>query len=318
MNRMQHALFLVSGLGCMLFLAPLQAASYRLDYDVTSDTRKNYLIKEIRMYYHANASAIFSTTEAADGTLHFSLADIPATGTRVRTHRNGEKLSIVTAGKNLALAKAPFEALEHSFKTRVAYYGPMVKTVDARPFVIGSLAPAAFRFNRTANGLYQGIRINLPMITPAGYGTYDDSFNIYPIMGEVLKLYSHAALPAGGLAAVNAGTVAHWSSGSINLTTVLNSLLTFADYKARKYVTFRQKRDFALQYRPGEKTATTISLIGQARPNVEIASGLAIHRVTRTLTYRKADQALLSDRLVIDARKNNGTGWYFSANLRRQ
>ncbi len=317
MNRSQCTLLGMTILGCMLSLVPLQAATYRLDYDVKSDTRKNYIVKEIRMYYHASASAIFSGAENSGGGMAFSLADIPATGTRVRTHRNGEKLSIVTAGKNLALARAPFAALERAFKTGVAYYGPMVRTVDVRPFVIGSTAPGAFRFTRTAAGVYQGVSVNMPMITPAGYGPYGDSFNVYPIMGEVIKLYSHDALPAGGISAVIAGTVTRWSSGNINLTSVLNSLLTFADHKAREYVTFEQERGFRVQYRVGEKTATTVSVVGQAWPNVEIASGISIRGVTRTVTYRTADKALLSDVLVINARNNNGTGWYFTANLRR-
>jgi hypothetical protein len=155
------------------------------------------------------------------------------------------------------------------------------------------------------------------MITPPGYGQYGDSFNVYPIMGEVIKLYSHEALPAGGLSAVLAGTVTRWSSGTINLTSVLNSLLTYADHKAREYVTFRQDRLFRVQYRVGEKTATTITLIGQAWPNAEIASGIAIRGVTRTIKYRISDNALLEDLLVINARNNNGTGWYFTGNLRR-
>ncbi len=315
--KRSHRIFLgIAILGFFLPLLPAHAATYRLDYDVKSDTRKNYIVKEIRMYYHATASALFSATQEANGTMSFALSDIPATGTRVRTHRNGEKLSIVTAGKNLALAKAPFTALERAFKTGVRYYGPMVKTVDARPFTIGSIAPSAFRFTRGWNGIYQGVQVSIPMVTPAGYGPYGDSFNIYPIMGEILKMYSHAALPSGGIERIISGGVSRWTSNGINLTTILNSLLTYADHKAREYVSFEQERAFSLQYQVAEKTATTITIKGQAWPGVEVASGVTIRGVVRTIKYRIADKALLSDILDINARNSNGTGWYFSANLR--
>ena len=130
-------------------------------------------------------------------------------------------------------------------------------------------------------------------------------------------MYSHAALPSGGIERIISGGVSRWTSNGINLTTILNSLLTYADHKAREYVSFEQERAFSLQYQIAEKTATTITIKGQAWPGVEVASGVTIRGVTRTITYRTADKALLSDVLVINARNNNGTGWYFTANLRR-
>lgn len=301
------------------FTGALSASTYTVSYDVKGDTRRTIaLVKPIRMYYHARATAIFDSTRVADGSMRFTLRDIPETGVRVRTHRNGEKLSIVTAAKNINQARAPFAQLEREFKTGVPFYGPMINTVDARPFLIGALSPQSFTFARSANGTHSAIACNVPMITPEGFGPYGDSFNVYPIMGEMLRMFNHDALPAGGLAAVVDGTATRWNSVNLNYTSILNQLLHFADHKAVEHLSFRQARAFQLQYSVESNTGGVITIVGSATPNVAIASGASIRSCRRVVRYRVSDGVLLEDTYTIDARPPNGVGWSFTATLRRQ
>jgi len=308
---------LIGGLVVSVFLAgALSAANYTVSYEVKGDTRKNYLIKEIRMYYHAYADVLFDGVKAADGSMRFTLKDIAATGVRVRTHRNGEKISIVTMAKNISQAKAPFEQLERDFKTKVPFYGPMVKTVDARPFLIGQLGPQSFSFARSALGTHSDMLVKVPMITPEGYGAYDDDYDVYLIMGEVLRMYNHDALPAGGLAAAASGQTKTWSSARLDYTSILNRLLKYADHKAVEYLSFSQSDAFRLQYSVQSNAGDVLTIVGSAAPNVEIASGAKIRSCLRTVKYRVSDGLLLEDKYTVDARANNGVGWTFTANIR--
>ena len=294
----------------------VEAANYRFQYEVKGDSRKSILIKEFRMYYEAAASALFSGTKLADGSVAFALGAFDRTGYRVRTHRNGEKLSIVTAAKSLGEAKGPFASLESGFKRGVPYYGPMVRTVDARPFVIGATGPQSFTFQRSALGAFSGVAQSVPMVTPAGYGAYGDSFNIYPIMAEIMKFFGHNALPAGGLSAVIDGSARSWRTLPLNFTRNLNSFMYYADAKAQEYVTFAQSWPFSMQYKVAERTATTVTVFGSAWPNVEIASGIAIKSCLRSVKYRLSDRAMLEDVLILNARTSTGLGWVFSASLK--
>jgi hypothetical protein len=315
---MKHVLAkTLGGLALSIFLTgALMAAEYTVSYEVKSDSRKNVIVKEIRMFYQAYADAIFDGVQAADGSMRFTLKDIPTTGVRVRTHRDGEKISIVTAAKNINQAKAPFEQLERDFKTKVPYYGPMVKVVDARPFLIGALSPQSFTFNRSALGTHTTVSCMVPMITPDGYGPYNDSFNVYPIMGEILRMYNHNALPSGGIAAVTSGQTKTWSSPKLNYTSILNQLLTYADHKSREYITFAQSWAFDMKYSVQENAGGVLTVVGKAAPNVEITSGVAIKTCTRTAKYRISDGVLLEDAYVIDARASNGVGWIFMSSIR--
>jgi len=295
----------------------LSAAGYTVSYDVKGDTRKNYVVKEIRMYYHAYADAIFEGVRAVDGSMRFTLKDIPNTGIRVRTHRNGEKISIVTMAKNAAQAKAPFAQLENDFKSKVPFYGPMVKTTDARHFLIGAFGSQSFAFLRSALGAQSGVVCAVPMITADEYGPYDDSYNVYLVMGEVLRMYNHDALPAGGIAAVTGGTTM-WTSSHLNFTAILNQLLRYADHKAVEYLSFAQKKTFALQYGVQSNTGGVLTIVGRAAPNVEIASGANIRSIQRTAKYRVNDGTLLEDVFSMDARDSKGIGWSFNCTIKMQ
>jgi len=297
--------------------APLSAATYSVSYEVKSDTRRNFIVTDVRMYYHAYADAFFDGVQAADGSMRFTLKDIPNTGVRVRTHRNGEKISLVSAAKNLAQAKSIFGQLEANFRN-VPFYGPMIQEVVPRAFLIGDLNPQSFTFARSPLGAYSAISVRVPMITPAEYGEYGDSFNVYPIMGEVLRMYNFDALPAGGIAAVTSGKTKTWASGWLDYTSILNRLLALADHKAVKYVTFNQEETFRIRYSVQSNTGDVLTVVGTAQPNVDIVSGVTIRRCLRTVKYRVSDGALLEDSYSVDARKSNGEGWMFAATLRLQ
>ncbi|MDR2733721.1 MAG: hypothetical protein LBC99_03625 [Spirochaetota bacterium] len=295
----------------------LSAENYVISYEMKSDTRKNFIVTDVRMYYHAYADAFFEGVKAADGSMRFTLKDIPNTGVRVRTHRNGEKISLVTAAKNLIQAKSLFGQLETNFRN-VPFYGPMIQEVVPRAFLIGDLNPQSFTFTRSALGTHSAIQCRVPMITPPEYGAYDDSFNVYPIMGEILRMFNHDALPAGGIAAAASGKTKTWMSVRIDYTTTLNKLLALADHKAVKYVDFDQEEPFRIYYKTQSNADGVLTVVGSAQPNVSIASGVSIRRCLRTVKYRVSDGLLLEDSYTVDARASNGVGWMFSAAVRLQ
>jgi hypothetical protein len=269
------------------------------------------------MHYQAYADAIFDGVQAADGSMRFTLKDIPNTGIRVRTHRNGEKISIVTMAKNTAQAKAPFAQLESDFKTKVPFYGPMVKTTDARHYLIGALSPQAFAFSRSALGTQSGVTCRIPMLAQPEYSAYDDSFDVYLIMGEMLRMFNHDALPAGGIAAVTGGKTS-WAGAALNFTAILNQLLRYADHKAVEYFSFSQSKSFALQYSVQSNTGGILTLIGRATPNVDIGSGAVIRTCQRTVKYRVSDGLMLEDAFSMNAVNDKGIGWSFNCAIRGQ
>jgi hypothetical protein len=309
----------LGGLVLSVFLAgtPLSAANYSVSYEVKSDTRRNFIVTEVCMYYHAYADALFDGIQAPDGSMRFTLKDIPNTGIRVRTHRNGEKISLVTAAKNITQAKSHFEQLERNFRN-VPFYGPKIQEVVPRAFLIGDLNPQSFTFTRSALGAFSAVQCRVPMITPAEYGEYDDSFNVYPIMGEVLRMYNFDALPAGGIQAVISGKTKTWAGAWLDYTSILNRLLALADHKAVKYVTFNQEERFRIRYSVQSNTDDVLTIVGSAQPNVDIVSGVIIRRCLRTVKYRISDGLLLEDSYTVDARASSGIGWMFAASLRLQ
>ena len=295
---------------------PLSALRYKFDYDLISDIRKTYaLLYKFRLYYHASASAYFNSWSLGNGKQAFRFAGIADSGYRVRTHRRGQKLSVVTAATTFAQAEAAYNRRIASFRKESPFYSRMIETIAKRPFQILPTTPQSIRFDREINGTFDGYGFALQMIKPSSMPVYSDSFNIYKLLLEMVKAMSHKALPGNTLASLPQGATATWQGPWLNYGAAFSKISLLADYKGRKYFKYAQAHSFRMTYRVLSRSNGKIIVSGVGYPFAEIGMNMKIRMITRTITYRASDGLLLNEQFKMSATTSDKLGWTLRANL---
>ncbi len=293
-----------------------ETLNYRFDYKIESDVRKRmYLLYKFKMYYKAKASALFSAKKTGENRYEFNLKKLQSPSYRIRTHRKGSKLSIVTAGMTIDQAKKQYPIALADFKNSAPYYWNMNKTISRRPFKILPLSSRSLSFVRLTNGLNKDFVENINLVKPNNMNKYNDSFNLYRLMGKMLKLYDYTILPGGSFKEM-IGKNHSWQSKKMNYTKALNGLSHLADFKSDKYVKFIQKQSFRLKFSLDSMKNGVATIFGIATPKVSVGMGLKIKRVIRKIRIRLSDEVLLQDYFYLDAKDKNNRGWSFVSNLK--
>jgi len=293
----------------------LNATKYKFDYDLISDIRKTYvLFLKFRLYYHASASAYFTSWKCSDGVQKFRFAGLPESGYRIRTHRRGSKLSVVTAAYSFANAKAAYSKRIASFRSETPFYSRMIKTIAKRPFKILPTSSRSILFNRYPDGNYGDYGFNLKMIKPANMKRYNDSFNIYRLLLEMVKMMSHKALPGPNIRSLpEIGS--SWKSPQLNFGKAIARISYLADHKGKKYFKYRQKRSFRMTYRVLSRRNGRIIIDGTGSPRVSIGVSMKIQRINRKIVIRQRDGMLISERFQMSAKNQDNLGWIFRSRL---
>ena len=295
--------------------AGLSAARYKLDYNLISDIRKTYaLLYKFRLYYHASASAYFNSWKSGS-TQQFRFAGIPDSGYRIRTHRRGAKLSVVTAAYSFSRARAAYGRRIAAFRRETPFYSRMIKTIAKRPFRILPTSSNSLRFSRYADGKYGGFGFNLKMIKPANMPRYNDSFNIYRLMLKMVEMMGQKAYPGRALASLPA-TGKSWKSPWINYGRLISRISYLADFKGKKYFKYHQRHSFLMSYKVLSRRNGRITILGTGRPNISIGMSMNIRLITRKIVVRSRDGMVISERFRMLARNSDNLGWTFKANLR--
>lgn len=307
----------------LVLAAPFQASAgkYSFSYKMSSDVRLNLLfVNAFRMYFEAQAGVIFNSTADSNG-LQFKYSWINGTGWRIRTHRRGSKVSIVTADYSFDRAKSRFLPLFNHFKQVAPFYADLVNRADEkdkiayRPFKIVTSGPLTMAFKRSKNGRITPGSFNLKMQKPADMSVYNDSFNVYRILHAMLDFYGHDALNGQQPSTLQTGT--SWESIALDYTTLLNRIQGLADFKSKKHFSFRQSSPFKLRYRVVSRTADRISIIGLALPGTPVWKGrFKIDQVYRKIILNSNTLEPVEDTVYFDA-KSGTQGWEFTASLKK-
>lgn len=290
--------------------------NYRFDYKIESDIRKRmYLFYKFKMYYKAQAKAILQAEQLTGNSYKFQLKKLLQPSYRIRTHRKGTKLSIVTAGMSFDQAKAQYPLALADFKNSASYYWKMNKTIAKRPFKILPINSQSLSFVRSISGLNTGFSKNIKLVKPSTMKNYNDSFNIYKLMFKMLELHNYSILPSVGLKEM-LDKVHTWKSRRLNYTKDLNVLSHLADYKSDKYVKFKQENSFQLKFRLVSAKDGIATIFGIAKPYASVGMGLKIKKVIRKIRIRIKDEVLLQDYFYLDAKDGDNRGWSFVSNLK--
>lgn len=300
----------------MLAVLPLSGARYRFDYDLISDIRKTYAVfYKFRLFYHASASAYFTAQSLGNGNQAFRFAGIPDSSWRIRTHRRGSKLSVVTAAYTFDQARAAYNRRIATFRAEAPFYAGMIEETDKRPFRILPTTGSSIRFNRNQDGSYNSYGYALQMVEPPGVKPYNDSFNVYKLLLESVKMLSHKALPGAGLSSLPADGTS-WQSPWINYGKNFSDISLLADHKGASHYKYAQPHSFLMRYRVTSRSGGTITVTGSAAPQVAIGMDMKIRTITRVLAWRQSDGMLLRDELSLKALNEDNLGWTIRASLR--
>lgn len=290
--------------------------NYRFNYKIESDIRKRmYLLYKFKMYYKAQATAILQAKKMGASSYRFQVKKLLQPSYRIRTHRKGAKLSIVTAGMSFNQAKAQYPVALADFKNSAPYYWKMNKTIAKRPFKILPINLNSFSFLRSASGLNSNFCKNIKLVKPSGMKRYNDSFNIYKLMSKMLELHNYSILPGVGLKKM-LSSIHSWKSRKMNYTKDLNELSHLADFKSDKYVKFKQGKSFKLKFSLVSTKNGIATIFGVAKPRISVGMGLKIKKVIRKIRIRIKDEVLLQDYFYLDAKDGDNRGWSFVSNLK--
>lgn len=322
LNNKQVKKLIVLLLAVIVLSGPAFSARYRFSYRMNSDVRLSLaFIQAFRMFFEAQAGILLDSKPTSDG-LQFNYRWINGTGWRIRTHRRGSKVSIVTADYSFDKAKKSYQRLLNYFKKTAPFYAKLVAgdsrsdKIAYRPFKIVSSGPNTLSFTRNKSGGIKTGKFNLYMTKPADMPKYNDSFNIYRILHAMLEFYSHDALNGKSSSQLTTSAAA-WYSKPLNYTALLNKIQKLADYKSKKYFSFNQKSSFRLRYKVVKRDAGKITVIGVAFPDTPVWKGrFKIEKVYRKITVKSGSLEPLEDTVYFDA-KSGGQGWQFRATLKK-
>ena len=254
--------FLIIGLILISAISQLSAARYKFDYDLTSDIRKTiWVVYKFKLFYHASASAYFTSKMQSDKKQVFNFSGFPDTGYRIRTHRKGTKLSVVTAAYSFSKAKAAYARRIAMFRREAPYYARMNKTIARRPFKILPTNKYSMYFTRYSNGKYGNVGGNIKMVKPSNMSRYNDSFNIYKLMKKMIQMMGQPIQNGNrSLTALSSGK--QWRSPWMNFGSLVSRISYLADYKGKKYFKYRQKHSCVINYRVLSKRNGKITILG--------------------------------------------------------
>ena len=161
-------------------------------------------------------------------------------------------------------------------------------------------------FKRDINGIHRDYFIDMELKFLDYKKKYDFYFKIYPMLLEMVKVYSHSFFPGNKEKISEIEPGMEWHSPVLDFTENMNGLGERAAEVVKKFITFRQRRPIKLAYRVVSETPGILAIHGEAMPQVKIWDGYKIMQVTRDVKIRLTDGVVLGDKFQVEIRKDKG------------
>lgn len=273
------------------------------------------LIFSYRAFYESSASVNFSAQKTAAGDYEFFFDGIAGTGYMMRTTGlTGKTLVILTADYDLERSVPFADAKLADFQNIAPYYAEYIRRKKQFRFKIYSRDRDAIRFVREKSGAFRDWHIDFDVRFEHHPEVLNIDFNIYKILLEMLKANDHPVIDTRDLSALSSNPRQKWLSPPLDFSDNLNRIGPLAARFVGQVAHFKQERPFRVEYRLTETDSSTITIVGEARPDVEIWGKFVISRFFRRLKLRVKDEVLLEDVLRVDVQKAKSEGEYKAHN----
>ncbi len=315
---MKRSLFTIFILFLNISLSPEIKLKYRFSYHIEGNAKgRILLIFPYRVYYSSKASAIFSASPVRNG-LIFKLSSINETGFMMRTLGfSGRSFAILTAGNDLKKSKIFADNISNQLDLIIPEYSRFIKKKYWNNYYFNRIKER-IKFFRSDSGVNNNVFYDLWLKKSPHKNKISISFNIYRILGEIIKIYNHPFLPENvGIDQITRGEQLSWTSEGIDYSRILNKSARFAAGIFKLISPLKQERPFKVNYTAKENNST-ISIVGKSYPDVSIWNSFLIKKFSRSVKISVKDGIILSDIIEVIVKNGSGKGGTFKSTLELQ
>ncbi len=281
---------------------------YRFEYTIQGEARGLFLfIFRYRVFFLATASVILTAKKIDDKTFRFNFENIDKTGYLISTRGfTGKTLITGAADYDPKKARQILDKDFFIFKEKAPDFSRFIKRRKVFPFRILSRGKNVITFKRDINGIHRDYSIDMELKSLDYKKKYNFYFKIYPMLLEMVKVYSHSFFPGNKEKISEIEPGMEWHSPVLDFTENMNGLGVRAADVVKKFITFKQRKSIKLAYRVVSKTPGILAIHGEAMPQVKIWDGYKIMKVTRDVEIRLTDGVVLGDKFQVEIRKGEG------------
>jgi hypothetical protein len=292
---------------------------YKFEYTFRGHVTGVFLfIFRYRFFFYANASVLLDARQTKGNKLEFQFEDIAEPGFVLRSWGfTGRTFLTGIATYDLDKTEALLATDKALLQKIEPEYVKYVRHWRRYPFQIRDKKNTKLSFSRDFNGIHKNGSIYLPVKRLRRDNKYYFNFKIYPMLLDMIKAYDHPFFTGNKEALLKLEPGAQWQSPPLDYSGTLNRVGSKATLIVAKYVKFKQKERFKLNYRVVSKTAKHLTIKGTAAPQAKIWGSFKIVEFTRIIQIRLPDGIVLEDSFHADISKTkDGNGGVAKCSLK--
>lgn len=167
--------------------------------------------------------------------------------------------------------------------------------------------PDAIQFRREPLGTHDHFCFDLELRPTFNQKRIKIDFNVYRIMVEFLKFFNHSYLPADR-SGFFPGHEHQWKSQWLDISDNINEAAWKVTSFIKRFVHFKQKKPFRLNYHWYAIDNDLIEICGDAHPDIKIWGSYRLTAFYRKVRIRKSDSLLFEDFIYLEIRNQKGMG----------
>jgi hypothetical protein len=278
---------------------------YRFEYTIQGEAAGVLLlIFRYRVFFSATASVLLTAKKIDEKTFQFNFDTIDKTGYLILTRGfTGKTINTGAADYDLKKVQQILDKDFFIFKEKAPDFSRFVRRRKVFPFKILSRGKNVMTFKREMSGIHKDYSIDMKLKS-VKHKKKDFYFKIYPMLLEMVKVYSHSFVPGNKKKVSELEPGMEWHSRDLDFTENMNGLGTRAAEVIKKFITFKQRKPFKLAYRVVPGSPGILTIHGEAMPQIKIYDGYKIMQVTRDVEIRLSDGVVLEDKFHVDIRND--------------
>lgn len=292
---------------------------YRFDYTFRGHVTGIFLLLfRYRFFFYANASVILEARHTTEHGLEFRFKDIDGPGKILRSWGFKGKVFITgIAHFNTEIAEQYLKNDAELLKKIQPDYQQYIKMWRRYPFLLKARERVKLNFQRSFNGIHSNSLLVMPYKRLKIDDKYYFSFNIYPMMLDMINTYDHAFFPGTREELLQLKQGKTWQSPPMDYSDTMNRVGSKATLIVKKYIKFKQKEPFTLTYRVQSRNKDRLVIKGSAAPQTKIWGNFKIVQFTRTVILRLPDGGVEEDSFGAEIRKTKDKGGSAQCSLTR-
>jgi len=167
--------------------------------------------------------------------------------------------------------------------------------------------PGAIQFRREPLGTHDHFCFDLELWPTFNQKRIKIDFNVYRIMVEFLKFFNHSYLPED-IRGFYSGQEPEWRSQWLDISENINEAAWKVTSFMKRFVHFKQKRPFRLNYSWHGIDKDLVEICGDAHPDIKIWGSYKLTAFYRKVRIRKSDSRLIEDFISLEIRNQRGMG----------